>query len=61
MVNVDNGRKMAYGTTAGVYFQTLCEGQDRTPIKVLDLVDIWQIDVLEDRILVLLSSELVVG
>lgn len=41
----------------GVYFQSLYEGQDRTPVKVLDLVDVQQIDVLEDyQLLIVLAG-----
>lgn len=58
MYCVDYGRRVAYGTDVGVYFQTLAEGRDRTPMKVLDLIDVQQIDVLEEyQLLIILSGE----
>ena len=42
----------------GVYFQALGEGRNRTPLKVLDLVDVQQIDVLEEyQLLIVLSGK----
>lgn len=58
MYLADYGRRIAYGTDVGVFFQTLGEGRNRTPLKVLDLVDVQQIDVLEEyQLLVVLSGE----
>ena len=49
------GRKVAYGTNDGVYFTDLQE-KNRTPTKVLALLDVTQIDVLEDYQLLLVLS-----
>ena len=58
MFVADYGRRIAYGTDVGVYFQTLGEGMNRIPLKVLDLPDVQQIDVLEEyQLLVVLSGE----
>ncbi|KAF8603877.1 CNH-domain-containing protein [Ceratobasidium sp. AG-I] len=56
-VPYDYGRRIAYGTDVGVYFQTLGEGRNRTPMKVLDLPDVQQIDVLEEYQLLVVLSE----
>ncbi|KAG9080702.1 RHO1 GDP-GTP exchange protein 2, partial [Ceratobasidium sp. 370] len=56
-VPYDMGRRIAYGTDDGVYFQALGEGKNRTPVKVLDLVDVQQIDVLEEYQLLIVLSE----
>ncbi|QRV74343.1 Rho guanine nucleotide exchange factor [Ceratobasidium sp. AG-Ba] len=56
-VPYDFGRRVAYGTDVGVFFQALGEGRNRTPIKVLELVDVQQIDVLEEYQLLIVLSE----
>lgn len=57
-MRVDYGRQIAYGTDSGVYFQSLYEGQNRTPVRKLELLDVQQIDVLEEyQLLIVLSGE----
>ncbi|KAG9073620.1 RHO1 GDP-GTP exchange protein 2 [Ceratobasidium sp. UAMH 11750] len=56
-VPYDMGRRIAYGTDIGVYLQALGEGRNRTPVKVLDLMDVQQIDVLEEYQLLIVLAE----
>jgi RHO1 GDP-GTP exchange protein 1/2 len=54
---VDRTRSVVYGTNDGVY---LSELRDPTldPVKVLDLLDVSQVDVLEEyQLLIVLSGE----
>ncbi|KAG8731553.1 RHO1 GDP-GTP exchange protein 2, partial [Ceratobasidium sp. 423] len=57
-VSYDNGRRLAYGTNNGVYFQSLYNGRTREPKKKLNLVDVQQIDILEDyRMFIILAEQ----
>ncbi|KAG8713192.1 RHO1 GDP-GTP exchange protein 2 [Ceratobasidium sp. 395] len=57
-VPYDMGRRIAYGTDVGVFFQCLSEGRVWTPVKVLDLPNVRQIDVLEEhQLLIVLSGQ----
>ena len=49
------GQKVAYGTFGGVYFQDLRE-PNRESVKVLALTDVAQVDVLNDYVLLIVSS-----
>lgn len=51
----DHGRRIAYGTADGVYFQDLTNPK-RNPVRVLGLADVAQIDVLEEFQLVIVLS-----
>ncbi|KAG8740547.1 RHO1 GDP-GTP exchange protein 2 [Ceratobasidium sp. 414] len=51
------GRHIAYGTDVGVYFQVVGEGKNRTPVKVLNLAGVQQIDVLGECQLLIVLSE----
>jgi hypothetical protein len=54
---IDYGRRIAYGTDSGVYFQSLHD-EVGTPTRRLDLPDVQQIDILEDyQLLIVLSGE----
>lgn len=54
---LDNGRSVVLGTEDGVYFAELREG-GREPVKMLQLPDVTQVDILEDyQLLVVLSGE----
>lgn len=55
---LDQGRRIAYGTSDGVYFSN---GRDhsRPPLRVLALQDVTQIDILEEyQLLIVLSGAL---
>ncbi|KAG8741429.1 RHO1 GDP-GTP exchange protein 2 [Ceratobasidium sp. 414] len=53
-----NWKWVVYGTNAGVFFGMLSEGRPQTPVKVLDLPDVQQIDMLEEyKLLIVLSGE----
>lgn len=55
-VCVDGGRRVVYGTNDGVYFSRLRDTRDS--VKVLNLPDITQVDILEDyQLLIVLSGE----
>ncbi|KAG8732433.1 RHO1 GDP-GTP exchange protein 2 [Ceratobasidium sp. 423] len=56
-VPYDYGRRLAYGTDNGVYFQSLHNGQLGKPIKKLQLTDVQQIDILEDYQLLVVLAE----
>ncbi|KAL5633060.1 hypothetical protein ACGC1H_003526 [Rhizoctonia solani] len=53
----DSGRRFAYGTDNGVYFQSLDNDQTRKPIRKLSFMDVQQIDVLEDYQLLIVLTE----
>ncbi|CCO29198.1 Rho1 guanine nucleotide exchange factor 1 [Rhizoctonia solani AG-1 IB] len=55
-VPYDYGRRIAYGTDSGVYFQSLHD-EVGTPTRRLDLPDVQQIDILEDYQLLIVLSE----
>ncbi|CAE6403655.1 unnamed protein product [Rhizoctonia solani] len=55
-VPYDYGRRIAYGTDNGVYFQSLHDGVGK-PARHLDLPDVQQIDILEDYQLLIVLSE----
>ncbi|KAJ1306998.1 hypothetical protein OPQ81_007978 [Rhizoctonia solani] len=56
-VPYDYGRRFAYGTDNGVYFQSLHDGQLGKPIKRIQLNDVQQIDILEDYQLLIVLAE----
>ncbi|KAL7418308.1 RHO1 GDP-GTP exchange protein 2 [Cryptotrichosporon argae] len=43
----DNGNRMIYGTEEGVYFSNRRDARLREPAKVINLVDVTQVDVIE--------------
>ncbi|KAG8695912.1 RHO1 GDP-GTP exchange protein 2 [Ceratobasidium sp. 394] len=53
---VPYGKWLAYGTGDGVFFGMLSEGKPQTPVKVLDLPDIQQVDMLEAHKLLVIQS-----
>lgn len=52
---IDQGRRIAYGTADGVYFQDLTNPK-KNPVRVLGLADVSQIDVLEEFSLLIVLS-----
>lgn len=53
----DNGNRMIYGTDEGVYFSNLRDPKLREPIKVINLVDVTQVDVIEEYQLLIVLHE----
>jgi hypothetical protein len=53
----DNGNRMIYGTDEGVYFSNLRDPKLREPIKVINLVDVTQVDVIEEFQLLIVLHE----
>ncbi|WOO79274.1 Rho1 guanine nucleotide exchange factor 1 [Vanrija pseudolonga] len=53
----DNGNRMIYGTDEGVYFSNLRDPKLREPVKVINLVDVAQVDVIEEYQLLIVLSE----
>ncbi|CAE6475401.1 unnamed protein product [Rhizoctonia solani] len=59
-VPYDYGRRFAYGTDDGIYFQSLHDGVGK-PVRKIALTDVQQIDILEDyQLLVALAERSVV-
>jgi hypothetical protein len=57
MANADGGTQMVYGTDNGVYLANLL-AKEKSPIKVIAVPNVTQVDVLEDYgILVVLAGE----
>ncbi len=59
LVPIDGGRKLVYGTDSGVYVSDRKpkEGQKLAPVRVLQLSNVTQLDVLEEYAIVLVLSE----
>lgn len=53
----DNGNRMIYGTDDGVYFSNLRDPKLREPVKVINLVDVTQVDVIEELQLLIVLHE----
>lgn len=53
----DNGNRMIYGTDEGVYFSNLRDPKLREPVKVINLVDVTQVDVIEEYQLLVVLHE----
>lgn len=53
----DNGNRMIYGTDEGVYFSNLRDPKLREPVKVINLIDVAQVDVIEEYQLLIVLSE----
>ena len=54
---IGQGRRAVYGTDDGVYISGIWD-RGRTPVKVLSLKDVSQVDVLEDyQLLIVLSGK----
>ncbi|KAK4689351.1 RHO1 GDP-GTP exchange protein 1/2, partial [Tremellales sp. Uapishka_1] len=53
----DTGRRMIYGTDEGVYFSNLRDEKLREPVKVINLLDVTQVDVIEEFQLLIVLSE----
>ena len=54
---IGQGRRAVYGTDDGVYISSIWD-RGRTPVKVLSLKDVSQVDVLEDyQLLIVLSGK----
>jgi len=52
----DNGRRLAFGTSDGVYFSDLRE-PNREPVKVVGLTSVEQLDILDEyQLLIVLSG-----
>lgn len=54
---LDNGHRMIYGTDEGVYFSNLRDEKLREPVKVINLLDVTQVDVLEEFQLLIVLHE----
>lgn len=55
-MEVDFGRRVAYGTNDGVYFSHLHDKEGK-PVRVLALVEVTQVEVLEEyQLLIVLSG-----
>lgn len=54
---VDNGNRMIYGTDEGVYFSNLRDDKLREPVKVINLLDVTQVDVIEEFQLLIVLHE----
>ncbi|ORX40726.1 CNH domain-domain-containing protein [Kockovaella imperatae] len=56
----DNGNRMIYGTDDGVYFSNLRDVKLRDPVKVINLLDVTQVDVIEEfQLLIVLHERMV--
>ncbi|GMK58140.1 hypothetical protein CspeluHIS016_0501720 [Cutaneotrichosporon spelunceum] len=53
----DNGNRMIYGTDEGVYFSNLRDPKLREPVKVINLTDVTQVDVIEELQLLIVLHE----
>lgn len=53
----DQGNRMIYGTDEGVYFSNLRDDKLRVPVKVIELLDVTQVDVLEEFQLLIVLHE----
>ncbi|WWC91564.1 uncharacterized protein L201_006510 [Kwoniella dendrophila CBS 6074] len=53
----DMGHRMIYGTDDGVYFSNLRDDKLREPIKVINLLDVTQVDVIEEFQLLIVLHE----
>lgn len=53
----DNGNRMIYGTDDGVYFSNLRDPKLREPVKVINLLDVTQVDVIEEFQLLIVLHE----
>ncbi|WWC71864.1 uncharacterized protein I206_105823 [Kwoniella pini CBS 10737] len=53
----DMGHRMIYGTDEGVYFSNLRDDKLREPIKVINLLDVTQVDVIEEFQLLIVLHE----
>ena len=53
----DNGNRMIYGTDEGVYFSNLRDTKLREPVKVVNLAEVTQVDVLEEFQLLIVLHE----
>jgi hypothetical protein len=53
----DHGNRMIYGTDEGVYFSNLRDPKLRSPVKVINLPDVTQVDVLEEFQLLIVLHE----
>jgi hypothetical protein len=53
----DNGNRMIYGTDEGVYFSNLRDPKLREPVKVINLSDVAQVDVIEELQLLIVLHE----
>lgn len=56
-LTVDNGHRMIYGTEEGVYFSNLRDEKLREPVKVINLLDVTQVDVIEEFQLLVVLHE----
>lgn len=57
LIGVDGARRIVYGTDDGVYLSNLRAG-NQDPVKVLELLDVSQVDVLEEyQLLIVLTGE----
>ncbi|ORY26665.1 CNH domain-domain-containing protein [Naematelia encephala] len=53
----DQGHRMIYGTDEGVYFSNLRDDKLREPVKVINLLDVTQVDVIEEFQLLIVLHE----
>ncbi|WWD03483.1 hypothetical protein V865_001535 [Kwoniella europaea PYCC6329] len=53
----DMGHRMIYGTDDGVYFSNLRDDKLRDPVKVINLLDVTQVDVIEEFQLLIVLHE----
>ncbi|WVR07809.1 hypothetical protein IAU60_004852 [Kwoniella sp. DSM 27419] len=53
----DMGHRMIYGTDEGVYFSNLRDDKLREPVKVINLLDVTQVDVIEEFQLLIVLHE----
>ena len=54
---IDNGNRMIYGTDEGVYFSNLRDDKLREPVRVINLLDVTQVDVIEEYQLLIVLHE----
>ena len=60
LLTPDNGNRMIYGTDEGVYFSNLRDDKLREPVKVINLLDVTQVDVIEEfQLLIVLHERMV--
>jgi len=57
VLKTDNGHRMIYGTDEGVYFSNLRDEKLREPVKVINLLDVTQVDVIEEFQLLIVLHE----
>nr|KIR47597.1 rho guanyl-nucleotide exchange factor [Cryptococcus bacillisporus CA1280] len=53
----DQGNRMIFGTDEGVYFANLRDEKLREPVKVINLIDVTQVDVIEEFQLLIVLHE----